>query len=995
MSLYHDHGWYLRPSLLLRALLLFLSMPCAFAGVYGNMLGVGLAGCTIKHKLLLTNWTYNATTATVEIPNPASYKDRRCLSIDNTVHNLPGPSGSGVLVSPCPDWKLNISEQMTSWKLASSNKLESLFVGRDSTPSFIGLCLTLSYVGMLEMINCEDASSWKIDPITWRMSVIVTNRDTELDDKASCLVALNTSCNLTYNKGFSCVDCDTMPGKLLPYCDSSLPISQRVKIFFSFIYMNEMLGANFERVGMPHKLPQGECLHGFVSDCINDTCLTIFPDALGSASSFNDTLFNAIGRAISIEGRAVDNIATYYPTLDPKGRPHSICWSPDLNPFRHPLWGRGQEVPSEDPLLCGRYGAGYVRGLQGKDDPNGKGFLRLVASPKHFVGYDLEGSTFGGMSWNRHNFTNKMSAQELIEYYSLPFKYAVEDGGAMAMMCSYNAVNVYINGTGASTGSIPACAFDSLQNGMVRDQWNFSGYIVSDCGAIADFLVNNSCSGCSGVLPTHGLCNDANYSSHCPPCTSKCLSIQMHRGGTDTSCGGSGDIIGALKSGQLSKFDLIQSSERILTVLFSLGLGNPKAEQPYQHLGIKDIGSDANQQLNLEAARQSIVLLKNDAVNGKPVLPLKIGQSIAVVGPNANATSNLLSNYHGDIPPPGKHSIVSPLEALIAAGFNATYEYGATINLHGRPPDKVALKKAVALANVSDVAIVFVGLDAGEEHESGDRNLTGAGLELTGSQKQLVQGVQKANPRTVVVLIHGAPLAIEYAKNHVPAIIDAHYPGAMGGVALSDVLIGNYNPCGRLTTSIYPKTFINRSIFDTGLRSDGGLTYTHYDGKYGSLLWEFGHGISYSQIRVKARGIKSNQTPQLLNTNYAITVATIPTTTLAHKPVTFSVEIANEAGPAACFSALGFINSEHPQAPHNRKLFDYVRLNLAAGEKKIANVNLTANTGALVEADGTMQILPGTYNIMVASVNFTLQLVGPPVIIAPPPPLRIASKSIL
>eukprot|EP00463_Aulacantha_scolymantha_P005149 TRINITY_DN6462_c0_g1_i1.p1 TRINITY_DN6462_c0_g1~~TRINITY_DN6462_c0_g1_i1.p1 ORF type:complete len:162 (+),score=8.09 TRINITY_DN6462_c0_g1_i1:1015-1500(+) len=146
----------------------------------------------------------------------------------------------------------------------------------------------------------------------------------------------------------------------------------------------------------------------------------------------------------------------------------------------------------------------------------------------------------------------------------------------------------------------------------------------------------------------------------------------------------------------------------------------------------------------------------------------------------------------------------------------------------------------------------------------------------------------------------------------------------------------------------------------------------------------------------KARGIKSSPTLHLLaNSDNITTVATVPTNTLAHNPITFSVEVTNEAGPAACFSALGFISSHHPQAPHNRKLFDYVRLSLAAGEKKIAMVNLTANTGALVEADGTMQILPGIYNIMVASVNFTLQLVGLPVVIAAPPPLGLTSKSAL
>ena len=177
---------------------------------------------------------------------------------------------------------------------------------------------------------------------------------------------------------------------------------------------------------------------------------------------------------------------------------------------------------------------------------------------------------------------------------------------------SYNALDIAVSGTDGSTkrtGSIPACAFTALQDGMARGQWNFSGHIVSDCGAIADFLVDNKCSGCGEVLPTHGLCSDANESSKCPACSSQCLAASMYRGGTDSSCGGSGDANAALRAGALTKAELIASSQHSLRVLFALGLANAEEERPYRHLGKADIGSEASRQLNLEAARQSIVLL--------------------------------------------------------------------------------------------------------------------------------------------------------------------------------------------------------------------------------------------------------------------------------------------------------------------------------------------------------------------------------------------------
>lgn len=428
---------------------------------------------------------------------------------------------------------------------------------------------------------------------------------------------------------------------------------------------------------------------------------------------------------------------------------------------------------------------------------------------------------------------------------------------------------------------------------------------------------------------------------------------------------------GALKTGSVTKDMLVASAQHTLVPLFSLGYANPKDKQPYSHLGKEHVNSAEHRQLNLEAAQQSIVLLRNDPVLGQSLLPLSKGLKIAISGPTSDHAGMWLGNYHPNIPSKGsKYEIIPACSAMKAAGFNATCTHGADINLRGREPNLNGIKAAADEAAASDVAIVFVGLDSSEEGEHRDRNATGFGLELPGDQQQLIHAVQQANPRTVVVLTHGSPIALDAPS--IPAIVDVHYPGAMGIQALVDVLSGSYNPCGRLTTTVYPKEFVKRSLYDTGLRSDGGLTYMHYDGKYGEPLWQFGDGISYSNFSVKARAGES---------------VSITTDALAKTPVKFSVEVANTAGGAGCYSVLGFVSSNHPEAPRNRKLFDYSRTNLEAGKSTVMTVSLTAATAALVEADGTSKLFPGTYTISLSDVRFTLKLSGKPIVVSPPPPL--------
>ncbi len=986
------------------SLLLLLASHLAHADPYGTKIGIGLKDCVTKHPQLLSSWEFNASWGVMrsldatEVDKVSDF----CLGISDSIDKLPANKpgvGAGLELSPCPrfDPEANKSSHAQYFAFNSSNGLlVSLWAGDESQASPAGLCVDHAESGAVELVVCNaQTTTWSLDGKTGELTPqpsTARQTATASTSGSSCLCAVNTSGTALDPSTMGAGNCSTPPHSLLPYCDETRSIDERIDNVISFAVISD-LPYDFKRLGFPHAPPTGECLHGFVTDCVDDdTCTTLFPDALASASSFNDTLFQLIGKAISVEGRAVVNIAAQQKPSkgSPALKPHSICWSPNINPFRHPLWGRGQEVPSEDPLLCGRYGSAYIRGLQGAGDPDGKGYLRMVASPKHFVGYDMEGmgpgmhsgSTYSGPWFNRHNFTNRMSAQELIEYYALPFRKAIVDGGALGVMCSYNAVDVYVQGSEEnSTGSIPACAFTALQDGMVRGQWNFSGYIVSDCGAIADFLDHNECSGCPGQYPgafpkgsykypTHGLCTDANYSSTCPECASTCMNEHMYSGGTDTACGSSGNQYGALANGDVSKAQLVVSARRILRVLISLGLGGlPSDKAPYTNLGHDDIGSDAHKQLNLEAARQSVVLLKNDVAweHGERVLPIKPGMTVAAIGPVAANANAMLSNYHPEPP----SDIVTPYQALLNSGFNTSYAEGAGLSFVG---SQQMLDEAVQLAEDCDVALVFVGLNLGQECESTDRNQTGFGLSLPGNQQELIRRVQEANARTAVILVHGSPVSVEYAKEFVPAVLTAHYPGVMGGVALADVITGAYNPSGRLTHTFYPASYGNKSIFDTSLRANGGQTYMHYDpASHGAPLWEFGHGLSYANFSVEA--------------GTAQTSASTEDLMVSSKGVEFEVDVTNNGGPDGAFSALGFVMSNHSEAPRNGKLFDYARANIAANTTVKLTVRLTAENGALVEADGTTVLLPGSYSVKVADVHFNFELTGERVVVAPPPPL--------
>lgn len=483
-------------------------------------------------------------------------------------------------------------------------------------------------------------------------------------------------------------------------------------------------------------------------------------------------------------------------------------WSPVINMLRDPRWGRYDESYGEDPYLMSRMGVAFVRGLQG-DDPK---YLKTVATPKHFA---LNNSEF-----NRHNGTSDVDEQLLFEYYLPAFAATVKEGKAFSVMAAYNRVN-----------GVPAPANTTLLEDILRKSWGFKGYVVSDCDAIADIVTGHQWA--------------ATYAE---------ASAKALLAGTDLNCGTTyPNVLGsAVQQKLLTEADIDQSLTRVLRARFLLGEFDPIDEVPYSAISTDVIESKAHFELALDAARKAIVLLKNES----NTLPLSASQikSIAVIGPLGDTT--MLGSYSGT---PSRQ--VSAL-AAITTKFNSNeevsikYAIGTTVTGDKNPG---LFQAAIDLARNSDVALVFAGTNLDVQREELDR----ADWALPGVQQELIAEVVAANPKTILVLVAGAPLGIEWAKGNVPAILTTFYNGQEQGTAIADVLFGDYNPSGKLTTTWYKLDAKLPPIDDYDIRN--GRTYLYYSDE---PLYAFGHGLSYAQFAYK----NVNVSPTVASSNDEVKV---------------------------------------------------------------------------------------------------------------------------
>ena len=817
------------------------------------------------------------------------------------------------------------------------------------------------------------------------------------------------------------------------YQNPSLPVETRVNDLVSRMTLEEKVSqmmngsAPVERLGIPAYEWWNEALHGVA----RAGYATVFPQAIGLAATWNTDLMHRVADVISTEARAKHH---EFVRQNQRLRYQGLTfWSPNINIFRDPRWGRGQETYGEDPYLTARLGVEFVKGLQG-DDPR---YFKVIATPKHYA-------VHSGPEPERHTFDATTHERDLRETYLPAFRATIVEAKADSVMCAYNRLNTE-----------PCCTNKRLMTDILRGEWKFGGFVVSDCGAIDDI-----------------------WKRHQFVKTEAEASALAVKAGTDLTCGREYlSLIQAVKQNLISEAEIDVAVKRLMMARFRLGMFDPPAMVRYAQIPFSENDSPAHHQLSLTAARESMVLLKND----RSLLPLKKDiKKLAVIGPNADALESLLGNYNGTpskyvTPLAGIRSKVSPqTEVLFAPG---TYKIGSTTvpvpsaslgtglkgeyfdnrEMKGEPvltrvdreinfdwgafspapqlkpqnfsvrwtgklivrqsgkyvlggagnggmrvhiDGKVLLEElanrrtkvvtkeieleagrsydirldyyvgtntfaaaklvwsapngertlheeAITTARQADAVVVFLGLSPlveGEEMDvpfEGFRGGDRTSIDLPKQQEELLKEVQALGKPVVLVLLNGSAIAVNWANEHVPAILESWYPGAEGGTAIADVLFGDYNPSGRLPVTFYKSVEQLPPFTDYSMQ---GRTYRYFKG---APLYPFGFGLSYSKfkysnLRFSAKGINAGDS------------------------ITVSAEVQNvsdRSGEEVVQLYISDVASSVPVAI--RSLAGFNRIDLKPGEKRRISFTLTPRQMSLIDDKGRRVIEPGKFMVSI------------------------------
>jgi beta-glucosidase len=554
------------------------------------------------------------------------------------------------------------------------------------------------------------------------------------------------------------------------------------------------------RLGFPAYNYWNECLHGVARSGV----ATVFPQAIGMAATWDTSLVHQEADVIATEARAKNN--------DYRSKHHDdsaqyyglTFWTPNINIFRDPRWGRGQETYGEDTFLTARLGVAFIQGLQG-DDPN---YIKAMACAKHFA-------VHSGPEPERHRFDADPPERDFYETYLPHFEAAVREGHVGAVMGAYNSVY-----------GEPACANTLLLDDLLRKKWGFDGHVVSDCGAIYDIF--------------------GNHKFAATPEEASALAVKA---GDDLCCGTDyNSLTRAVQRGLISEKEIDVALGRVLTARFRLGLFDPPGKVPYAQIPISENNSPAHEALALKVARESIVLLKNDGL--LPLDRAKI-KRIAVIGENATSVPMLLGNYNGT--PSNPVTILDGIKSAAGANIEVVYEPGCPLALakdgSNKPGDKM-LADAVVAARSADVVIYVGGINARLEGEEmtrangfdgflgGDRTK----IELPSVQEELLRALRETGKPIVFVNCSGSAIAMPWEAENLPAILQAWYPGEQGGRAVADVLFGDVNPAGRLPITFYRSTADLPGFEDYSMSN---RTYRYFNG---TPLFAFGHGLSYTHF---------------------------------------------------------------------------------------------------------------------------------------------------
>lgn len=613
-----------------------------------------------------------------------------------------------------------------------------------------------------------------------------------------------------------------------PFQNPSLSFEKRVADLVSRLTLKEKIALMqnnsqaVPRLGIPAYNWWNECLHGVARDGV----ATVFPQAIGLAAMWDVQLMNEVAVSISTEARAKheehvrNGERNIYQGL--------TFWTPNINIFRDPRWGRGQETYGEDPFLTAQTGVAFVKGLQGNDPK----YFKVIATAKHFA-------VHSGSEYNRHWFDAVISNQDLYDTYLPAFEHLVKDAKVYSIMGAYNRLD-----------GVPACASNFLLDTTLRKRWGFKGYVVSDCGAISD------------ILQGHKYASSAAKAS--------ALAVKA---GCDLTCGEEYVALeDAVAKGDITEKEINVSVSRLLMALFKLGMFDDKSLVSYKNIAFRENNSPQHNALSKKAALKSIVLLQN-----KGILPLSTSiKTIAVVGPFADETTVLRGNYNGDATNPitflnGIKSFVGNNTSIITNDYInfPDKDYASEAN------QKDSVELFVKNCAAADIVIFCGGLSPGVEGEEspiekkgffhGDRTT----LDLPDVQLAALKALKQSGKKVVLLLTNGSALSLNWENENVDAIIETWYPGQNAGSAVADILFGKYNPAGRLPVTFYRSVNDLPDFEDYNMK---GRTYRYFTGK---PLYPFGYGLSYSKFEYNKIALSRSSASQKDSISVNVTIKNI------------------------------------------------------------------------------------------------------------------------
>lgn len=681
--------------------------------------------------------------------------------------------------------------------------------------------------------------------------------------------------------------------------DREIECRKRAKELVSQMTLEEKVfqtlhsAASIDRLGIKAYNWWNEALHGVARAGV----ATVFPQAIGLAASFDEDFIEEIADAISTEARAKYNMQQAFGDTDIyKGL---TFWSPNVNIFRDPRWGRGHETFGEDPYLSGKLGVRFIEGLQGHDDT----YMKVAACAKHFA-------VHSGPEDERHFFNAEVSVQDLKETYLPAFEDCVKEGKVEAVMGAYNAVN-----------GEPSCGSKVLLQDILRGEWKFEGHVVSDCWAIKDFH--------EGHRVTNG------------PVESVALAMNK---GCDLNCGNLFFyLLDAVKKGLVEEKTITKSVERLFMTRIKLGEFDGKDKVPFDKITYNVNDSKEMQELNLKAAKKTITLLKNQ----DNILPLDKNKirTIGVIGPNANNRKALVGNYEGTS---SRYiTILEGIQDYVGDDIRVFYSEGCHLFKNkvsglGIENDRIAEVKGVC--KESDVIIACLGLDPGLEGEEGDKgNEFASGdkssLNLPGIQEEVLKVIYESGKPVVLVLLSGSALAVSWADEHIPAIVQGWYPGAQGGKGIAEILFGEFSPEGKLPVTFYRSTEELPDFKDYSMKN---RTYRYMEKE---ALYPFGYGLTYTDFSLD---------------NIEIDLSEIDEKGM----INCTCEITNTGSLKGAETIQWYIRVEKDHAP-NPQLKALKKIELKPGESKKVEMIIPAKSFALYDEEGRLVLEKGEHKLYV------------------------------